>query len=175
MRLVYYLIAADSGYNSRLATLISQLQKRIVRCQECNGFSEDVRCAICGDQQRNHHLLCVVAQPQDVEQLENAHEYEGLYHVLRGHISPIDGLGPNEIGIPELLTRIEKRQFQEVIIATNPTAEGDTTALYIAKLLAQRNIAVSRPAMGLPVGGDLEYADRLTIARSLRNRTSLSF
>ncbi len=157
-----------------MAELISQLQQRVIRCKECNGFSEGERCTICSSSERNHSLLCVVAQPQDIEQLENTHEYEGLYHVLHGYISPIDGLGPNEIGVPDLLSRIERGQFQEVIIATNPTAEGDTTALYIAKLLTERNIAVSRPAMGLPIGGDLEYADRLTIARSIRSRTPVS-
>ena len=171
--MVYHLLATSTQYNRRLAELVGVLQQRVVRCQECNGFSEGERCAICDNEQRDRSLLCVVAQSQDIVQLENSHEYEGLYHVLRGYISPLEGLGPNEIGVPALLKRIDSNQFQEVIIATNPTAEGDTTALYIANLLAERGITVTRPAMGLPVGGDLEYADRFTIARSLRNRTEL--
>lgn len=172
-RLAYHLLGADASYNHKLAEQIGTIQERIVSCSICGNYTEEEPCEICRDSGRDRSVICVVEQPQDVAVLEQTHEYRGLYHVIGGVISPIDGIGPEELRIGSLMSRIEKEGTEEVILATNPTVEGDTTALYISKMLEKRSVKVSRLALGLPVGGDLEYADRLTIARSLRHRTAL--
>lgn len=172
-RLAYHLLGADASYNRKLAEQIGTIKERIVSCSVCGNYTEEDPCEICRDSGRDRSVICVVEQPQDVAVLEQTHEYRGLYHVIGGVISPIDGVGPEDLRIGSLMSRIEKERTEEVILATNPTVEGDTTALYISKMLEKRKINVSRLALGLPVGGDLEYADRLTIARSLRHRTAL--
>lgn len=172
-RLAYHLLGADSSYNQKLAEQIGTIKERIVSCSICGNYTEEDPCEICRDSSRDRSVVCVVEQPQDVAVLEQTHEYRGLYHVVGGVISPIDGIGPENLRIGSLMSRIEKEGTEEVILATNPTVEGDTTALYISKMLEKRSVKVSRLALGLPVGGDLEYADRLTIARSLRHRTAL--
>jgi len=173
-RLVYQLLKSDDSYNRQLGTLISELKSKIVRCSRCNYFTEEDPCAICSDLHRDHSKLCVVASQEDVEQLERCREYNGEYHVINGYISPLDGIGPEEIGGMQLYNRIKEKGHTEVIIATNPTIEGETTALYLAKLLQQLQIKITRPAQGLPIGGDLGYADRFTIAQSLRDRTPIA-
>ncbi len=173
-RLVYYLLNTDNSYNQLLGKEIGVLQDNIKRCSRCNYFTEVDPCNICTDMQRDHSVLCVVAAPQDVEQLEASREYNGEYHVLQGYISPLRGLGPDEIGGPRLYQRVREQKYKEVILATNPTVEGETTALYLAKLLDDLSVQITRPAMGLPVGGDLGYTDRQTIARSLQDRRSLA-
>lgn len=171
-RIVYHLLDADSSFVVGLAGDIGQLRERIRRCSTCGGYTEQDPCAICSDPTRERELVCVVERAQDVPALEASGAFRGVYHVLGGVISPIDGIGPDDLRVAELLGRINSG-IHEVIIATNPTVEGDTTALYVAKLLREREVPVSRLALGLPVGGDLEYVDRLTIERSLRGRTPI--
>ena len=173
-RIVYYLLSADDAYNDELAEEIATLKKRLGPCSVCGSFTEADPCPICTDSRRDRTVVCVVERAQDVTILETSDEYHGLYHVLGGVISPIDGVGPNELRLGSLVERVRSEGVREVILATNPTVEGDTTALYVVKLLEPLGITVSRLALGLPVGGDLEYADRLTLARSLRARTPIA-
>ncbi|MFW6247772.1 MAG: recombination mediator RecR [bacterium] len=172
-RLAYYLLQADPAYTEHLAEEIRTIQQRIRRCSVCGAYTEADPCDVCSDSSRDRSTICVVEQPQDVAVLESTGAFRGLYHVLGGVISPIDGVGPEDLSVGDLIARCGQG-VSEVIIATNPTVEGDTTALYLAKMLDERGHSVSRLALGLPVGGDLEYADRLTIERSLRGRTRLS-
>lgn len=174
-RLVYHLLREDDSYNRQLGALISELKSKIFRCSRCNYLTEQDPCNICSDIHRDRTKLCVVGSAEDIEQLERCQEYDGEYHVLHGYISPLDGIGPEEIGGGKLYERIKSDGHREVIIATNPTVEGETTALYLAKLLKSLEVKITRPAQGLPVGGDLGYADRFTIAQSLRDRTSITF
>lgn len=171
-RIAYFLLQTDRAFTEALSDDIRSIQHRIHRCSVCGAFTEAEPCDVCSDPRRDRSRICVVEQPQDVAVLEASGAFDGLYHVLCGVISPIDGVGPEDLSVAKLIERATG--ISEVIIATNPTVEGDTTALYLAKLLEERNIPVSRLALGLPVGGDLEYADRLTIERSLRGRTRLS-
>jgi len=171
-RIAYFLLQSDPAFSESLGTDIREIRHRIRRCGTCGAFTEADPCNICSDLGRDRTRLCVVEQPQDVAVLESSGAFRGLYHVLGGVISPLDGVGPEDLSIARLISRATG--LSEVIIATNPTVEGDTTALYLAKLLGERGIQVSRLALGLPVGGDLEYADRLTIERSLNGRTSLA-
>jgi recombination protein RecR len=172
-RLAYYLLQADPGYTEQLAESIRTIQHRIRKCSECGAYTEADPCDICTDSSRDRTTMCVVEQPQDVLVLESTGVFTGIYHVLGGVISPIDGIGPEDLNVAGLLHRCANG-VTEVVLATNPTVEGDTTALYLAKMLEERGHTVSRLALGLPVGGDLEYADRLTIERSLKGRTRLS-
>jgi recombination protein RecR len=172
-RLAYHLLQSDPGYAERLGHEIATIQQRIRRCSNCGAYTEQDPCRVCTDATRDVTLICVVEQPQDVSVVEGTGAYRGLYHVLGGVISPIDGVGPEDLAVGRLMERIGD-QVTEVILATNPTVEGDTTALYLAKMIEERGLSVSRLALGLPVGGDLEYADRLTIERSFRGRTRLS-
>ncbi|MCK4515984.1 MAG: recombination protein RecR [Spirochaetaceae bacterium] len=171
-RIAYYLLQTDRAYTESLSDDIREIQHRIRRCSVCGSFTEADPCDVCSDLRRDRSRICVVEQPQDVPVLEATGAFAGLYHVLGGVISPIDGIGPEDLSVAKLIDRAT--DVSEVIFATNPTVEGDTTALYVAKLLEERGIPVSRLALGLPVGGDLEYADRLTIERSLRGRTRLT-
>jgi recombination protein RecR len=172
-RIAYALLAGDRVDAQRLAALLAELHDRVVRCSICGSYTESDPCDVCTDSGRDRATICVVEQPQDVAALEASHEYHGLYHVLGGVIAPIDGVGPGDLSIAALVSRVVSAEVAEVIIATNPTVEGDTTALYVAQQLERTPARVSRLALGLPVGGDLEYADRLTLARSLRGRTTL--
>ena len=149
------------------------MQDKIKPCSVCGGWTENDPCPICNNPTRDKTLICVVEQPQDVATIESAHEFTGLFHVLGGVISPLNGIGPNQLNISNLVQRVKNDNVTEVILATNPTVEGDTTALYIQHVLQETNCKVTRLASGLPVGGDLEYADKLTLARSFRGRTSL--
>ena len=171
-RIAYYILQTDPSYVDSLSDDLRNLRHRVRRCSVCGSFTEADPCDVCSDPRRDQSRICVVEQPQDVSVLEASGAFDGLYHVLGGVISPIDGVGPEDLSVAKLVERATG--VSEVIIATNPTVEGDTTALYLARLLEERDIPVSRLALGLPVGGDLEYADRLTIERSLRGRTRLS-
>jgi len=173
-RIAYYLLKADPQYVQSLAQQLIHVRERIHPCRECGSFTEEELCSICTDPSRDRSLICVVEQPQDVEVIESIREYRGLYHVLMGVLSPLEGVGPSELRVTKLMERLRALPVTEVIIATNPTLEGDTTALYLVQLIEPLGIRTSRLALGLPVGGDLEYADRLTLARSLRGRTPLS-
>jgi recombination protein RecR len=172
-RLAYYLLQTDPAFTENLSEEIRTIQQRVRRCSRCGAYTEADPCDVCSDPGRDRSIICVVEQPQDVAVLESTGAFGGLYHVLGGVISPIDGVGPEDLSVGALISRCAEG-VNEVIIATNPTVEGDTTALYLAKMLEERGYSVSRLALGLPVGGDLEYADRLTIERSLRGRTRLS-
>jgi recombination protein RecR len=169
-RIVNFLLRTDSAFVERFSLQVGGLRQRIRRCSRCGAYTEGDPCPICLDPARDRGILCVVEQPQDVLTIEASREYNGLFHVLGGLIAPLEGVGPAQLAIAPLLARITEGSVTEVILATNPTVEGDTTALYIQKLLLPTGVAVTRLASGLPVGGDLEYADRLTLARSFRGR-----
>ncbi|ADY14844.1 recombination mediator RecR [Sphaerochaeta globosa] len=170
-RLAYHLIKTDKLYNSTLADAIATIQDKIFPCSICGSFTEYDPCPMCGDTSRDRTQLCVVEQPQDVLTLQSSGAYNGLYHVLGGAISPLDGIGPEHLSFSKLVKRIDEGGFTELIIATNPTEEGDTTALYLRHILKNHEeLSITRLASGLPIGGDLEYADRITLARSLRGR-----
>jgi recombination protein RecR len=169
-RLVYYLLKADPKLSEKLSENILKLKKCIRPCAVCGNYTENELCGICSDSSRDKSLLCIVEQSQDLAVIESVNEYNGVYHVLGGCISPLDGMGPEQLGIPALLKRLDKESLREIIIATNPTVEGDTTALYLLKVLKEKNIRITRLASGLPVGGDLEYAGKLTLVRSLKGR-----
>ncbi len=169
-RIAYHLLKSDKDYNKTLGEKISQIQEKIFTCPICGAFTEVSPCPICTDPKRDKTLLCVVEQPQDVNTIVQSGAYNGLFHVLGGAINPLEGIGPNKLTFNKLLERLETGDFKELIIATNPTEEGDTTALYIRHILKDSPIQITRLASGLPIGGDLEYADRLTLARSLKGR-----
>ena len=174
VRMAYYLLQSDRSYTDDLLRHITEMRERVRPCSVCGNYTEEDPCGICRDQSRDRRVVCVVEQPQDVAVLESTKEYQGLYHVLNGTISPIDGIGAEDLNIASLRRRVQDESIEEVILATNPTVEGDTTALYLVKLLERDGIKATRLALGLPVGGDLEYADRLTIARALKGRTDLT-
>jgi recombination protein RecR len=156
-----------------LAEAILEVKERVVLCSQCFNITEDDPCDTCRDPSRDRSLICVVEEPLDALALERTGEYRGLYHILHGAISPVDGIGPDKLRIRELLDRIEREHPQEVILATNPNIEGDATAMYIARQLVSKGVSISRPASGLPVGGDLEYADEITLGRALVGRRAL--
>ncbi len=177
-RIVYYLLKSNPDISHNLAELLNILHKSIKTCSICGSYTEHDPCDICSNPNRDRSIVCVVEQSQDVQTIESTHEYNGLFHVLKGVISPLNGIGPEDLTIRQLLKRINpsdsERMIKEIIIATNPTVEGDTTALYLVKLLSGTGVTVSRLASGLPVGGDIEYTDSRTLSRSLRGRTQLS-
>ena len=172
MRISNHLLKADQVFLENFAKQLVELHSRIHQCSECGSYTETDPCQICTNPLRERNLMCVVEQPQDVQTIENSGEFRGIFHVLGALISPLEGIGPDQLPIGKLIDRIKKENVTEVIIATNPTVEGDTTALYIQQILKQTGVKVSRLASGLPVGGDLEYADKLTLARSFRGRIS---
>ncbi|MEA1910116.1 MAG: recombination mediator RecR [Spirochaetota bacterium] len=177
-RIVYHLLKADTEYLNTLSDLIKNLKPSIRTCTVCGTYTETEVCDICSDQRRDRGKICVVEESKDVQTIEATGVFNGCFHVLGGVISPIDGVGPEDLSIRKLLARLtpdpDGNNITEIIIATNPTIEGDTTALYLANLLKNTGVLVSRLALGLPVGGDLEYADKLTLSRSLKGRTKLS-
>jgi recombination protein RecR len=184
LRMTYSLLKADPRFAEALAGRIGSLQGSIFFCSSCGSYTESDPCPVCTGQDRDRRTICVVEQPQDVLTIEASMEYKGLYHVLGGLLSPLDGIGPDKLRIASLVQRVRKsreansdspdpRPVEEIVLATNPTVEGDTTALYIKKVLEREGVRVTRLATGMPVGGDLEYADRLTLARSFRGRTVL--
>ena len=172
-RIAYYLLKADNKYTSDLGKYIYHLKDRIINCDVCGNFTEASPCPVCRNPSRDKSLICVVEDAQDVLNLEESGEYKGLYHVLQGVISPLDGYRPEDLTIGLLEKRINRGNIKEIILATNPTVEGDTTALYIADRYKDLGIKISRLASGLPVGGDIEYADRRTIALAFKGRTAL--
>ena len=170
-RIVNYLLKADASYVKHFAENLSLLQEKIKPCSLCGTWTENDPCDICSSPLRDRTIICVVEQAQDVQSIESSHEYSGLYHVLGGAISPIDGIGTEQLRISQLVQRVKNGNISEVILATNPTVEGDTTALYIQQVLSQQaDVKITRLASGIPVGGDLEYTDRLTLMRSFRGR-----
>lgn len=170
-RIAYWLLKSDPHITRQLAEQLQTLHSSIKKCSVCGNYTEQDPCALCSSTNRDRSLICVVENPQDVQTIEETREYDGLYHVLGGAISPMNGVGAEDLSIGKLMQRVSDQSVIEVILATNPTVEGDTTALYLQRMLKERGVAVSRLASGLPVGGDLEYADRMTLARSLKGRT----
>jgi recombination protein RecR len=179
LRLTYHLLRQPTDQARRLAQALVTLGERVRTCTRCFNLTEDTLCNICRDPRRDPGMLCVVEQASDISAIERAGEYRGQYHVLGGRLSPLDGVGPDDLTIDALLARVggvdtdARSEVREVIIATNPSLEGEATALYVQGQLSPRGVAVSRIARGLPVGGDLEYADGVTIAQALSARRSM--
>ncbi len=173
-RIAYFLLRSGGTFAADLAREIAELKERIRECSICGNYTEVEPCEICTDPRRERSVICVVEQSQDIQTIESTREYDGLFHVLLGVISPIDGIGPDDLTIAKLMKRVHETEVKEIIIATNPTVEGDATAMYLVRMLGGSGIALSRLASGLPVGGDLEYADRLTLARSIKGRIPLT-
>jgi recombination protein RecR len=169
-RIAFYLLQTDDDQAIKLANVLREVKERVRFCDICGNVTEEERCNICRDARRNQTMICVVEESKDVQAIERTREYRGLYHVLGGAISPIEGIGPDQLRIKELLTRLSNAQIVEVIIATDPNMEGEATATYIARMLAPLGINVTRLASGLPVGGDLEYADEVTLGRAFAGR-----
>jgi recombination protein RecR len=169
-RLAYYLLRVGREDALALSNALAELHQGTMFCSVCCNISEADPCAICSDLARERGMICVVEEPLDVLAVENTGRYKGLYHVLHGHISPMERIGPDELRMKELVNRLGGGQVQEVIVATNPTLEGDATAMYLSRLIAPLGVAVTRLALGLPRGGDLEYADRMTLAEALAGR-----
>jgi len=169
-RLAFHLLRVDRVRAEALAAAIEDVKARIGYCERCYNIAEGPLCAICSSQRRDRSVLCVVESPFDVLAIERTSEYSGLYFVLHGVISPIDGVGPEQIHVPQLLERVREEGIAEVIVATDADIEGEATALYLQRALSPLGAKVTRPAHGLPVGGDLEYADELTLARAMAGR-----
>jgi recombination protein RecR len=172
-RLTFFLLRAADNQAGDLAEALQALKERTQLCSVCFNITEDDPCVICDDEARDKHLLCVVEEPLDVLAIERSRAYNGLYHVLHGAISPVEGIGPEDLRVAELVERIDKSGFKEVILATNPTLEGESTALYLQRRLAGRDIRMTRLARGLPVGGDLEYTDEITLGRAFEGRQNV--
>jgi len=172
-RLAFYLLNVEEADAVRLADAITQMRQQVRLCMRCFNVTGEEECGICRDPRRDPTVVCVVERAQDIPVLERTHEFQGRYHVLGGAISPIEGIGPEQLRVEELVARVETEGIEEVIAATNPTVEGDTTALYLARLLKPLGVRVSRLASGLPVGGDLDYADEITLGRALVGRKEL--
>jgi recombination protein RecR len=171
-RLAFHLLRVPKDEAASLAAAIEEVKERVRFCSECGNLTEEDRCAICKDERRDRALVCVVEQPADLISVERTHEYRGLYHVLGGALSPIDGVEPAHLRIDELMSRVDRNGIEEVVLATNPNMTGEATAAYLADRLRGR-VRVTRLASGLPVGGDLEYADEVTLGRALAGRREM--
>ena len=172
-RLTFYLLRAPAEQSLALAEALEQLKSRTQLCQVCFNITEEGPCPICADEGRDRGLICVVEEPLDLWAIERTGSYRGLYHVLHGVISPMEGMGPEELKVRELLVRVQAGGVREVILATNPSLEGENTAIYLQRKLAPLGVRVTRLARGLPVGGDLEYADEVTLTRALEGRQEM--
>ena len=172
-RLAFHVLDMPQEKAQEFAQAILDAKKKIRRCSCCQNLADEELCPICRDQSRDRGTICVVESPQDVMAFERTREYKGLYHVLHGLLSPMDGVGPEQLCIKELLARLASGEVQEVIMATNPTVEGEATAMYLARLLKPMGVKVSRLAYGIPVGGNLEFADEVTLYRALEGRSEL--
>lgn len=173
VRLAYHVLDMDAAKAKALAGAILEAKEKIGFCSVCCNLSDRDPCAICSSAKRDQSTICVVEQPQDVAAVERMHDFHGVYHVLHGALSPLEGVGPENLRVKELLTRLRDGSVSEVIMATNPNVEGEATAMYIARLLKPMSVRVTRIAHGLPVGGDLEYADEVTLAKAMENRVEL--
>jgi recombination protein RecR len=172
-RIAFHLLKVPKEDALRLARAVTEVKERVAMCARCFNVSEGTECGICADPQRETGVLCVVEEPRDIVAVEKTHEFRGRYHVLQGAISPIEGIGPDQLKVRELLARMGPEEISEVILCTNPNIEGEATAMYLARLLAPLGVRVTRIASGLPVGGDLEYADELTLGRALEGRREM--
>ncbi|MGH9182891.1 MAG: recombination mediator RecR [Acidimicrobiales bacterium] len=169
-RIAFHLLKLPKPDAVRLARTIIDMKDQVAFCRRCHNVAAGEECDICADPGREEHVLCVVEEPRDVVAVEKTHEFRGRYHVLQGAISPIEGVGPDQLKVTELLARLEPEGVTEVILCTNPNIEGEATAMYLARLLRPLGVKVTRIASGLPVGGDLEYADEITLGRALEGR-----
>jgi recombination protein RecR len=172
-RLTFYLLRRPAEQAEGLASALRDLKQKIVFCSTCFNITEENPCTICQDEGRDRSILCVVEEPLDVLAIDRTGEYRGLYHVLHGAISPVEGIGPDELRINELVARLRAKPVQEVLLATNPNLEGEATAMYLARILQPLGVRITRLARGLPVGGDLEYADAVTLSRALEGRREM--
>ena len=172
-RLAFFILSMDKEKVRFMADSLIGAREKIVNCCICGNLTEEPICQICRDTRRDTSVVCVVQEPRDVLALEKTSDYRGLYHVLMGALSPMEGIGPEEIRLKELLSRLQQGEFKEVILATNPNVEGEATALYIARQVSSLGIKVTRIARGLPVGGDLEYADELTLSKAMQGRQEI--
>jgi len=172
-RIAFYLLAADPGDVRRLVHALTEVKDKVRFCSECGNVTEEPQCRICRDPRRDPHVLCVVEEPKDVVAVERTREFQGRYHVLGGAISPIEGVGPDDLRVRELMTRLADGEITELILATDPNLEGEATATYLARLVKPMGLRVTRLASGLPVGGDLEYADEVTLGRAFEGRRLL--
>ncbi|MAT02012.1 MAG: recombination protein RecR [Acidimicrobiaceae bacterium] len=173
-RIAFHLVKLPEQDALRLASAITEAKEKVRFCSSCFNMADDQLCEICNDHRRDASLICVVEEPRDIVAVERTHEFKGYYHVLQGAINPIDGIGPDQLRIRELLKRLQEGSIEEVILCTNPNIEGEATAMYLAKLIEPLGVSVSRIASGLPVGGDLEYADELTLGRAIEGRRDIS-
>lgn len=172
-RMAYWILNTDRATALRLAEAIVEVKDTVHFCSRCFNYAEEDECEICRSTSRNRQLLCVVSEPRDIPPIERTAVYQGLYHVLGGALSPMDGIGPDNLHIAELMARLATEDIEEVVLATNPNVEGETTAAYLARLIKSLGIKVTRLASGLPVGGDLEFADEVTLGRALEARRQL--
>ena len=172
-RLTYYLLRAPEGEARDLADAIVSVKERTVLCSTCQNVSDSDPCAVCRSNARDRSLICIVKEPLDILAIERTGQYRGLYHVLHGVLSPMDGIGPDDLKIRELLSRLENGEVREVILATNPNLEGEATAMYLQRLISPLDIVITRLARGLPMGSDLEYADEVTLTHALERRQTM--
>lgn len=172
-RLAFHILSMDDREAEILANSITRAKSSMRYCSVCGNLTESDPCEICSDEKRDHTVICVVEQARDVAAMERMKEYNGLYHVLNGAISPMDGIGPEDINLKQLIIRLQQNDIREVILATNPTIEGEATAMYAARLIKPSGIKVTRIAHGIPVGGDLEYTDEVTLSKAMEGRREL--
>ena len=172
-RLAYFMLERPESEVKDFLTTIAEARKKVCYCSLCCNLSTSDPCDICSDTRRDHSLICVVEQPQDVIAMEQSHEYHGLYHVLHGSLSPLDGIGPEQLKIKELLHRLEDEEVKEVILATDPDTEGEATAYYLSQLIKPAGIKVTRIGRGIPAGGDIGYVDSMTLAGAVENRKEI--
>lgn len=172
-RLAFHILQSESADVSSLAQALTEVKKRVRFCDICGNVSEETECTVCQDPRRDRSMICVVEEPKDVVAIERTREYRGLYHVLGGAIDPMAGVGPDNLRIKELMSRLQNGEVKECVIATDPNLEGEATATYLVRLLSTIGVTVSRLASGLPVGGDLEYADEVTLGRAFSGRREM--
>ncbi len=172
-RLAFYILNSPKQYAEDFAKALTDAKETIKYCQVCQNITDKDTCDMCNDDTRDKSIICVIETPKDALLIEKTHEYHGMYHILHGAISPMDGIGPSDIKIKELLTRLNNSEVKEIIMATNPNIEGEATAMYIAKLVKPLGIKVTRIANGVPVGGDLEYADEITLTKAIEGRREM--
>ncbi len=173
-RLAYYILNQDDAYAEGLAGALREAKTKLRYCEECYNFSEVERCETCSDVRRDQGIICIVERPSDVIPIERTGSYRGVFHVLHGLLSPMDGIGPEDLKMKELFTRLKDRDVKEVVFALNPSVEGEATALYLSRLLKPVGVRVSQVAYGIPFGGTIEFTDRQTLGKALENRTELN-
>lgn len=173
VRLAFYVLNLPMEEAEKFANTVLEARRKLKYCSICNNITDEDPCVICANTKRNKEIICVVEDVRDIIPIERTHEYTGVYHVLHGVISPMNGIGPNDIKLKELMTRIGSGEVKELILATNPNVEGEATAMYISKLVKPFNIKTTRIAHGIPIGGDLEYTDEVTLAKAMENRREI--